>query len=142
MIVKRISAEQTHLIRKIVLRENIPLPYEFQGDYDSTTLHLGAFLKEELVAVASFMKVQLEGFEGVHFQLRGMATLKAHQGGGFGRALLKKAEEALKKLDCDLIWCNARIAALSFYQKNGYEIIGEVFDIDLIGPHYKMLKKI
>lgn len=142
MIVKRISAEETFDIRKKVLRENIPLPYVFDGDYDNDTIHLGAFIDDVHVGVASFMKVQLEGFKGQHYQLRGMATLPNYQGQGIGRALLQSAEEILKGLKCDMIWCNARLVAQIFYEKNGYHILGEEFQINHVGPHYKMFKNI
>ena len=142
MIIKEISAQETFDIRKKVLRENIPLPYEFPGDYEVETIHLGAFVKGVQVGVASFMKVNLEGFEGQHYQLRGMATLPNYQGQGIGRALLLNAEGILSGLDCNMIWCNARIVAQKFYEKNGYRILGDRFNIKYVGPHYKMYKKI
>lgn len=142
MIVKRISAEETFDIRKRVLRENIPLPFEFQGDFDKNTIHLGAYIDNIQVSIASFMKVNLEGFEGNHYQLRGMATLTEYQGRGSGKALLSSAEEIIKKLGCTMIWCNARVVAQKFYEKNGYQIVGPQFDIKHVGPHYKMFKTI
>lgn len=140
MIVKHISATSTYAIRKKVLRENIPLPYEFLGDHDASTIHIGAFIKDELVGVSSFMKVQLNQLEGNHYQLRGMATLQEFQGKGIGHAMLLKAEQELRNQGCDLVWCNARVVALEFYKKNGYETIGESFVIEHVGPHYKMKK--
>ena len=142
MIIQKISAEQTYETRKVVLRENIPLPYEFQGDHDKDTLHFGAFKEGQIVGVSSFMKVQLPGFPGIHYQLRGMATLKEFQGSGVGKNLLAEAENELKKKASNLIWCNARVVAVDFYKKNGFQTIGEAFNIELIGPHYKMVKKL
>lgn len=142
MIVRKISAGETYETRKKVLRENIPLPYKFDGDLEEETIHLGVFLDENIVGVASFMQVQLQGFDGLHYQLRGMATLQAYQGKGIGGELLLKAEEILKKNKCKLIWCNARKVALKFYKRNGYVTLGEEFSIQYIGPHFKMFKEI
>ena len=41
--VKKITAIETYDIRLEVLRKNIPLPFEFKGDFDDDTFHLGAF---------------------------------------------------------------------------------------------------
>ncbi len=142
MIVKIISAEDTYDIRKKVLRKDIPLPFKFDGDFDKGTLHFGAYVGEIQIGVASFMKVNLEGFSGEHYQLRGMATLTEYQGKGGGRALLNSAEEILKQKKCNMIWCNARIVAQKFYKKNGFTTTGTQFNIKYVGPHYKMYKTI
>lgn len=142
MIVKNISAGETFDIRIKVLRENIPLPYEFEGDYDPETIHLGAFDQGMKLGVASFMKVDLQGFEGRHYQLRGMAILPEFQGRGIGRLLLEHGEKMIIELNCNMIWCNARIVAVKFYEKLGYQIIGDEFEIKHVGAHYKMIKKI
>ena len=41
-----------------------------------------------------------------------------------------------------MLWCNARLVAVEFYKYNGFKIIGNLFDIAGIGPHYYMYKKI
>jgi predicted GNAT family N-acyltransferase len=40
------------------------------------------------------------------------------------------------------LWCNAREKAVKFYQNNGFEIIGEPFEIEKVGTHYVMFKKL
>lgn len=142
MIVERILPEQTYEIRKKVLRENIPLPYEFKGDFDKDTVHFGAFINESMVGVASFMKVKFKEYEGIHYQLRGMATLSEFQGKGVGKSLLETADAFLKDVGCTLVWCNARVVALNFYKKNGYQTVGDEFDIQYIGGHFVMFKKL
>jgi ribosomal protein S18 acetylase RimI-like enzyme len=71
-----------------------------------------------------------------------MATLPIVRGKGYGKAILHKAFEELKRKKIPILWCNARVVALDFYQKLGFEIIGEPFDLPQIGTHYKMYKKI
>jgi predicted GNAT family N-acyltransferase len=138
IIIKKISAKETFPIRLEVLRKNIPLPYEFQGDFDKETFHLGAFKDGELIAVSSFMKSNNELFEGEQYQLRGMATLTQFQGFGAGKLMMQAAYQILKVKRINCLWCNARISALNFYKKIGLNTIGKPFDIKLIGAHYVM----
>jgi len=41
--IKKIEAEEIFPVRKEVLRKNIPLPFEFKGDFDEDTFHLGVY---------------------------------------------------------------------------------------------------
>ncbi len=140
--IKEISAQETFPIRLEVLRKNIPLPYEFNGDFDENTFHLGAFEDDELIAVSSYMKTNNSNFEGNQYQLRGMATLKEYQGSGAGKIMLKHAFVILKKKNTAVLWCNARIAAVDFYKKQGFQTFGEKFEISLVGEHYVMFKEL
>lgn len=139
--IKEISADETFPIRLDVLRKNIPLPYEFNGDFDKDTIHLGAFKNDKLIAVSSFMRASNKNFEGNQYQLRGMATLNEYQGFGAGKLMLEKAVQILKEKDIDILWCNARIAAVEFYKKQGFQTFGEKFEISYVGEHYVMLKE-
>jgi len=140
--IEEISARETFPVRLEVLRKNIPLPYEFNGDFDSDTLHLGAFNNNTLIAVSSYMKADNKNFEGNQYQLRGMATLTEYQGFGAGKLMLQKAVQILKEKNSNLLWCNARIAAVEFYKKQGFQTFGEKFDIQYVGEHFVMYKKI
>ena len=139
--VREIGAEDTYPIRREELRKNVSLSHVMKGDDDSETLHLGLYLNDELVSIASFMKASLPEFEGLQYQLRGMATSEMHQGKGLGRKLLRSAEERLQKMGVDVLWCNARTKARGFYEKLGYQVMGPSFDIPEIGLHYKMFKR-
>jgi predicted GNAT family N-acyltransferase len=140
--IKEISAEETFPIRLEVLRKNIPLPHEFNGDFDLETFHLGAFEGNKLIAVSSYMKASNKNFEGNQYQLRGMATINEYQGFGAGKLMLEKAVQILKEKSSNVLWCNARIAAVDFYKKQGFQTFGEKFDISFVGEHYMMYKKI
>lgn len=69
-----------------------------------------------------------------------MAILEKFQSNGFGNIILDYGEQFMKKKKANIIWCNAREIAVNFYQKNGYKIIGDAFDIKDIGIHYTMYK--
>ncbi|MBE0423608.1 MAG: GNAT family N-acetyltransferase [Lutibacter sp.] len=140
--INEISAQETFPIRLEVLRKNIPLPFEFNGDFDENTFHLGAFKNDKLIAVSSYMKANFKNFEGNQYQLRGMATLTEYQGFGAGKLMLQKADQILKGKNITIIWCNARIAAVDFYKKQGFQTYGNKFEISCVGEHYVMFKKI
>jgi len=138
--IKKIEASETFPIRLEVLRKNIPLPFEFNGDFDKDTFHLGAFKDEKLIAVSSFMKASNSNFDGKQFQLRGMATLEEYQGVGAGKLMMQKAFEILKELNTACLWCNARVIAVPFYKKLGLEIFADKFEIKYVGDHFVMFK--
>lgn len=140
--IEKIKAEDTYSIRKSVLREGMTLSHEMAGDHDDDTLHLGLFDQDELVCIGSFMKASKPGFKGCQYQLRGMASAKGSQGKGYGKKLLLAAEQLLKDKNVDLLWCNARVVALDFYNKLGYRSIGDVFEVDQVGPHFLMFKNL
>lgn len=142
IVIREIKAEDTYPIRKSILRNGMTLSHEMSGDHEAETLHLGLFQAGELVCVGSFMKASKAIFEGSQFQLRGMASTNNSQGKGFGKLLLTEAEKTLKNQGVEILWCNARTIALGFYKKLGYQIVGDVFQVEQVGPHFLMFKKL
>lgn len=140
--IKRITPQETYTIRKDVLRGNIPLPFEFNGDFEESTFHLGVFKEDKLIAISSYMKANNVHFKGEQYQLRGMATLNEYQGFGAGKLMMQEAFSILTRLKVDYLWCNARIIAVKFYEKHGLKTMGASFDIPLIGEHFVMFKQI
>ncbi len=139
-----IPAEETYIVRHPVLRPGRPLSScVFDGDTHETTLHVGGYLNNELVAVGSFFKNDhAEHNLQNAIQLRGMAVLEAHHKKGFGRQILEYAETYFKNKNKNIIWMNARVSALKFYSKLEYNTIGTVFDIPLVGEHYVLFKNL
>jgi predicted GNAT family N-acyltransferase len=115
----------------------------FPQDENEQTFHLGAFCEGKLVSVASFYFENHPDLpDEYQYRLRGMATLSEYQGQGHSSALLKMAFPIIKQNLCTLLWCNARTSAMGYYQKVGFEKIGEEFDIPTVGPHVLMFKTI
>lgn len=141
-MVKRITATATYFIRKEVLRKGIDKPYQFKGDFASDTFHLGVFYEKVLVGIATFMQQECTLLKGRQYQLRGMAVLPKAKGKGLGTLLLKTAFKELKNRQVNYVWCNAREVAVEFYQKNNFKIIEQPFEINQIGLHFKMYKKL
>lgn len=134
--IKEIPAEATYGIRKSILRKGMSLPHKMAGDEDKDSLHLGVFLKDKIVCVGSFMKSRSQLFqEQDQYQLRGMASDADAQGKGYGKLLLREAEQILKNRSVKMIWCNARVTAIPFYIKLGYHIKGDEFDVPQVGRH-------
>lgn len=139
----QISAEQTYPVRQQVLRPGRPAAEcNFEGDTDNTTLHIGVFIEEKLVGVASYMKESNKLFTAsVQYRLRGMAVLPENRNQKLGQALLLNGEkELLKKHPSLLLWFNARESAVNFYKKYGYETKGESFMIPNVCRHIVMFK--
>jgi len=143
-MVKFIDAELTLPLRNEVLREGKLLNSEcvFPTDLLPGAFHLGYYIEEQLVCVASF-HLQIYGeFEGTGYQLRGMATIEKYRGQGFGNQLVNFAIVYLKGLKANYLWCNARKKALQFYSNLGFEFISPEFEVPGIGPHRVMYVKI
>src|SRR5690606_30600009 len=130
------------MVRHPVLRKGKPLDScKFDEDDLSTTFHLGAFDNDKLVGVVTIIKKENTSFlEKNQFQLRGMAVLEHYQGQGIGAILVKQSEDRVMEQIGSLVWLNARLVAISFYEKLGYKISSDKFEIPLVGMHYTMTK--
>lgn len=142
--IRKISALETIAVRHPILRKGKPIEScHFEGDDLTTTQHFGLYQNDKLEGVISLFENNSPLFKEMHqSQIRGMAVLENNQGKGFGRQLVEHAEKTLKLQNIDLIWFNARENAVGFYQKTGYEIIGNSFDIPGVGIHNVMWKKL
>jgi GNAT superfamily N-acetyltransferase len=143
-IILNIPSFLTFAVRQPVLREGKPIEScHFDGDDLETTSHFGLYLNENLIGVVSVFKIINPTFISANqFQIRGMAILPQHQSKGFGQSLVKHCEEYIKNQNGTLIWFNSRENAISFYEKLGYQKVGNPFYIADIGIHYIMKKEI
>jgi len=144
MEVKQIEAKDTYKIRNDILRPGQSIKdCVFKGDDDEMSFHLGAFIDNELTSVASFFMQKSKHFDDEYqYRLRGMATMAQFQGRGLSKALLQTAFNLIKRNNVKLLWCNARKSAEGFYLTAGFEKVGEYFEIEGIGSHIVMFKKI
>jgi len=142
-IIKKIAATETYSVRLPVLRKGKPIEScHFDGDDLETTLHFGLYLDPELVGIISLFKKNNPSFsEKNQYQIRGMAVLENHRKKDFGKTLIIHCEEECNNQGVDLIWFNARIEAVGFYEKMGYQKEGIPFNIPDVGKHIVMFKK-
>jgi GNAT superfamily N-acetyltransferase len=143
--IHRVAVGEILALRHRILREGLPPESaRFDGDDAETTCHFAAYASGTdgpLLACLSFM-LNSWSHEPA-WQLRGMAVDSSHQRRGVGRQLIAHAEEALARQGrTGLLWCNARLPAVGFYQKLGWTVVSDVFEIPTAGPHVKMTKRL
>jgi GNAT superfamily N-acetyltransferase len=73
-----------------------------------------------------------------------MAIDEAFRGAGVGRMLLARVDEHVRTLPPPrpLMWCNARVTAIGFYQRCGWTVVSEIFDSPPAGPHVRMTRRV
>ena len=136
VVLRRATIDEILDVRHAVLRPGLPLDTaRFEGDDELATRHFGAFLPAgENVACISCMRRSRAGLNA--WQVRGMATRADLTGQGIGTALLGFAVAALREdAGPRLLWCNARVSAMGFWERAGWVIASDVFDIAGVGPH-------
>ncbi|MHB8191281.1 MAG: GNAT family N-acetyltransferase [Ferrimicrobium sp.] len=139
-VVEPVQAAEVWSIRQEVLRPNLPLSEAvFDGDDDPKTLHVGVRSKDDLVGVGTLIVDRFRGADS--WRVRGMAVLEHFRGFGCGSKIL---EALLEHADANqpewVVWCNARLRALSLYETSGFVVVGEEFVIATVGVHRLMVR--
>jgi GNAT superfamily N-acetyltransferase len=145
MEIKKITAEESYIVRHPVLRSGRPIQdCAFEYDDHPSSIHLGLEVEGKVISVISALPIRCENFPKlVAMRLRGIATLESYQRQGYGTQLINGIEKRLlKNKGIKLIWLNARINASDFYRKMGYKTIGNHFNIKGIGTHQQFFKMI
>ncbi|WP_281226769.1 GNAT family N-acetyltransferase [Flavobacterium aquiphilum] len=142
--IEKITDLETYSVRHVVLRKGKPIETcKFEGDDLPSTSHFGYYINDDLVGIISVFKTNNNSFsDDIQYQIRGMAVLESYQKKGIGESLVKHCEIYCNEQQADLIWFNARTAAVGFYEKLGYVKVGEAFEIKDVGEHYLMVKSI
>jgi GNAT superfamily N-acetyltransferase len=142
LTIRRAEAAELIDLRHRVLRTGLRRQTaNFVGDDLPTTHHYGVFDEASALSCATFLQNEYE--KEPAWQLRGMATDERFRSQGLGRQLLNYAEEALRADDSiRLLWCNARLVAVKFYQNQGWRIASDLFEIPHFGPHHFMVKRL
>lgn len=105
----------------------------FPEDEEPSTLHLAALDDTGTVlGVASFIDRGAGSW-----QLRGMGVDPASQGRGVGRAVLADGVARLRAARARLLWANGRDAALGFYERLGFRVVGDGYDLRGV-PHHRI----
>lgn len=137
----------------IALRHQVLRPHQnlsdciFDTDSREGTFHLGAFVDNQLVSIASFVVESREDLPGtlpstLQYQLRAMATLHKFRHMGMGRRVVAEGALRIKALGADCLWCRGRVNVQGYYEKLGFTAHGEVFDYPPIGLHIVMYKRL
>ena len=147
-----VPAARTFALRAAVLRAGVPLEQVDFGDNNSPkSRHFAALSHADLDAQgcklvgAGYISPNSEpgdidapGVTPGGWQLRGMSVSENQRGRGVGRALVERCVAAALQQNAPVLWCNARVRAVPLYQRAGFVSVGEVFQIEGIGPHSRM----
>ena len=142
LIVTEVPVETTYDLRRRVLRAGRPdADFTFPEDAAAGTFHLAA-QDPDVIGVATFIPAPTQDRAGrTTYQLRGMAVDPSRQGQGVGRQLLDAAAERLRAAGVDAVWANARDTALGFYERLGWEIVGDGYVHGPMGlPHHLVIR--
>ncbi len=141
--VRPVGAPEGQALRMAVLRPwQSPGEAMYEREGDPATAHYAALGgQDEVLAVGSVMEEvnPREPHEG-DWRVRGMATEPELRGRGLGKLVLGALEEHAAKRGGRRLWCNARTGARAFYEREGWSVEGEEFEIAGIGPHFMMVK--
>ena len=142
--INKVESDKIRFLRHAELRKGQDFSTtSYLKDYEEATFHMACIVDDKIVTCATFypeksIKIKSDNA----YRLRGMATDFNFQRKGYASDLMEESFKELKKRDCDMVWCNARLVAVDFYKSVGFKITGELFDIEGIGPHYYMDKEI
>jgi GNAT superfamily N-acetyltransferase len=138
MDIRDISVSEARSVRQAVLRPGRPeSELIYPSDDSELSVHLGAFERGNLVGVATFLPEECPSHEGSSaWRLRGMAVVLPARGRGLGSQLLSHGINRALRAGMELVWCNGRVPARSFYERHGFSAIGDEFFIPITGPHY------
>ncbi len=125
-------------LRAAVLRPGLPVDLaRYEQDGQPGTVHLAAFDPDgEVVGCSTWSPEPWAGRPG--WRLRGMATAASARGRGVGGRLVSAGLALGVASGADVAWCNARTSALGFYGRYGFTAVGEEFQVEHAGPHYRM----
>jgi predicted GNAT family N-acyltransferase len=76
------------------------------------------------------------------WRLRGMATSEDTRNAGVGSAVLVRIIRHVAEHGGGLLWCNARVPALTLYERAGFAGHGAVWEDPDIGPHLVMWRSV
>lgn len=144
MVFDCISVAEARALRAQVLCVGGPASRSiYPGDDAPDTLHLGAFVNDELAAVATVCYELMPGTSnGCQWRLRGMATLEAFRRRGLGRCLAERCLEYATDSQGTLLWCSARMTTAPFYRSLGFKQQGESFHLpEYSGEVYILMQR-
>lgn len=142
IVVKEITPEDAFEIRREVLSAYQTIKeFEYDHDHSPHSFHLGAYLDDKLVGVASFFREKSPHFEEEsQYRLRAMATLKEYRNKRAGTAIMEEAMKMLKQRYTRLLWCYVSAPVSDYYTQFGFREYDQVFVVESIGPHKVMYK--
>jgi GNAT superfamily N-acetyltransferase len=123
----------------------------YPADSDPLSAHFAAVVAadadlEDLVvlAVGSVLPEEPDsdvpaGREGtLAWRVRGMAVRADSRGAGLGTSILEGLLDHVRSQGGGLVWCTARLPAMSLYARAGFGALGSPVDVPGLGAHQVM----
>jgi predicted GNAT family N-acyltransferase len=132
-IVNPIDLDKAFAIRRQVfcIEQNVSEEIEMD-EFDDVATHILAYIGDRAIGTARWRFTE-DGAKMERF-----AVLKEARGKGVGEELVKYTLDKLR--DNDFIYLNAQESVIKFYEKFGFEVVGNLFyEADI--PHKKMILK-
>ncbi len=144
--VARVPAATTYPLRQQVLRphqrpEDLRLPGD-DDPYTGSFAALGADREVWGTACVLPEACPWRPDRADSWRVRGMATAEGARGKGIGTEVLAAVLAHVAGKGGGLIWCNARVPALSFYRRAGFDVHGPEWVDPVIGPHVAMWREV
>jgi GNAT superfamily N-acetyltransferase len=155
--IRLVELDDTFALRKAVLRPWLT-PEEARATWADTPEHFQVGAVQDgaegrrVVSTAGFLIEAHPDYSDVfgplQWRLRGMASEPALQGRGLGgRVLDFGIAEIARRLAgrgeaSAALWCNGRTGAQRFYERHGFQAIGEIFETPGTGPHYVFWRRV
>jgi N-acetylglutamate synthase-like GNAT family acetyltransferase len=129
--------QQMVQLRDEVLRKPLGLTFSpEQLDAEKNDILIGAFEDGRILGCCILTPINQDTIK-----LRQMAVSKKQQHKGIGYSIMQFAENLARDKGFKLITMNARDTAIGFYQKMGYQVVGDEF-IEVTVPHHVMQKRL
>ena len=145
MIVNKALQLQPEEIQQ--LRNEVLWPHKtfeqcvLETDHLPSTFHFGVQLDGLTVATVTLQQENSSKLpQEKQYRLRAMAVREGYRGQGFGDAIVDAGLNHLRELGVEVVWCDARVAALNFYRRLQFEELEEEYEIPIIGLHRFMWK--
>jgi ribosomal protein S18 acetylase RimI-like enzyme len=133
LVLREIPVEATRPLRRAVLR-----PHETIGqlaeDEPAGAYSVGVFDNGKPISVGL---IAPDGEESA-WRVRGMATAPSARNRGAGSTVLDALVRHAFDRGASRVWCNARTPARSLYERAGFVVVSEEFELPDIGPHFVM----
>lgn len=140
--IKYITPKDAFDLRSNFLRTPTMPPYHaFEGENLPSSLHLGAYDGNRIVSAVSFVQGKSDHFsQDKQYMMRAMVTDPDYRNKHAASIIIEEGIRELVKRGTEVVWFNARVYAIPFYEKNGFTVIGDEFMIPDVCMHKVMYK--
>ncbi len=140
-----LSIEDIMDLRVQVLRKGTPSTHaNYPEDTYHDVVHFGIVADGIVLATSTwFIKECPERIGMAAMQLKGMAVSFSLQSTGFGSKLITRGLQHAQDHAAECIWARARDSAIGFYERCGFEVVGDGFiDESTAMPHHIVLRAV